>query len=122
SRDAVSIALNLNQAAATLTFRMAKKAARAGIQRSDEDKFRGKRHGSGGTRDGDFAVFQRLPHDLQSRALELREFIEKEHAVVRDTDLSRHGNDTATEQADIGNRVVRSSKGTHGNESVILVK
>lgn len=37
----------------------------------------------------DLAAFQRLAQDLQDLALELRQFVEEQHALVRQGDLAR---------------------------------
>ena len=63
-------------------------------------------------RDGDAAVLHRLAHHLERRALEFREFVEKQHAVVRQTDLPRPWDRAAAEQADVADRVVRRAKWT----------
>jgi hypothetical protein len=43
----------------------------------------------------------RLAHHLQDMVSELRPFIEKEHAVVSQRHLPRHGNVSAADQPDI---------------------
>ena len=49
----------------------------------------GKRQRHGSARDGHGAVFQRLPHHFQHVARELRQLVQKQHAVVGQRDLAR---------------------------------
>ena len=52
---------------------------------------RWKSHAAGRARDGDLAVFERLAHDFQRRAFELRQLVEKKDAVMRETDFAGRG-------------------------------
>lgn len=47
------------------------------------------------------AVLKRLTHDLEGTALELGEFVEKQHAVVCEGDFAGAGDRTAAEQAHV---------------------
>ncbi|MNT50589.1 hypothetical protein D3C72_1875150 [compost metagenome] len=64
-------------------------AARAGVHRRDELEAGGEVGVAGGAGDGDAAGFQRLAQDFQHSAVELRQFVEEQHAVVRQRDLAR---------------------------------
>ncbi len=57
------------------------------------------------------AVLQRLAQNLQRAAFELGQLVEEEHAVVREGDFAGAGNRAATEQADVGDGVVRRAHG-----------
>ena len=48
-----------------------------------------KRHAACRARNRDFSVLDRLTHHLESRSFELRKFIEKENAVVREAYFAR---------------------------------
>ena len=54
-----------------------------------------------------FQVFQRLAQHFQHVSRELDEFVEKQHAPVRQRDFSRSGVRAAARQARLGGRVVR---------------
>ena len=91
-------------------------SAGAGIHRRRQHEARGKRQRHGGARDGDSAVFQRLAHDFQHVAGELRQFIEKEHAVVGERDFAGPRNHAAADQPGVGDRVVRRAKGAYADQ------
>lgn len=55
----------------------------------------------------DLAAFQRLAQDLQDLALELRQFVEEQHALVRQGDLARLRAAAAADQGRRGGGVVR---------------
>ena len=61
---------------------MAKEAARAGVHGGDQHKAGGEGQRAGGARNGDKAVFKRLAQDFQRAPRKLREFIQKQNAVV----------------------------------------
>jgi hypothetical protein len=46
-------------------------------------------------------ILERLPQDLQDMAPELRQFIQKEHVMVRQRHVPRHRHRPAADQADI---------------------
>ena len=55
-------------------------------------------------------VLQRLAHRLQNAALELRQFVQKQNAVVRQRNFSRRRIDVAAEQSRVARRVMRRAK------------
>jgi hypothetical protein len=61
-------------------------------------------------RDSDGVVFKRLAHDFEYVARKLRELVEEEKTVVRQGDFSGARNDTATDKAGVGDRVVRRAE------------
>ena len=56
------------------------------------------------------AVLQRLPQHLQHIARELRQLIQKQHAVVRQLHLTRPWHRAPADQPRIGDRVMRRAK------------
>jgi len=64
-------------------------AARARIQGRDEHDLGRKRERGLRAADGDHTVLQRLAQHLQRVAVELRQLVEKEDAVMRQADLAR---------------------------------
>ena len=55
-------------------------------------------------------LLERLPQDLQDMAAELGQFIQEEHAVVRQRDLARHRHVAATDQPHIRDGVKKKKK------------
>ena len=86
--------------------RIAEITAGTGVHGRDEHETTRQRNLASAARDGHLAVFQRLAHDLEGGALELRQLVEKQHAMVGQGDLAGTGNGAAAEQADVGNRVM----------------
>ena len=105
------VTLDLRGRAAAFVFRIAEIAARAGVHRGHQHEAAGQGNLAGAARDGDLAVLQWLAHHLEGRAFELRQLVEKEHAVVRERDFAGAGDRAAAEQRDIRNRVVRAAEG-----------
>jgi hypothetical protein len=62
------------------------------------------------------ALFQGLPSHVQDVSAALRELIEKEHAVVRQGDLTRHREVPPADQPDIQDRVTRGAEGASGDD------
>ena len=52
-----------------------------------------------GASDRHFAAFQRLAQRVQNAWIELREFVEKQHAVMRERDFTRLGAQAAAAPA-----------------------
>ena len=92
-------------------------AARAGIHGRGQHEARGKSQRHGGAGDADRAILQRLAHDFEHVAGEFREFVQKEHAVVRERDFAGPRNHAAADQPGIGNGVVRRAKGTDADQA-----
>ena len=69
-----------------------------------------------GPGNGDLAVFQGLPQNLQDIALEFRQFIKEKYAVVGERDLAWPGNLPASDETGIGNGMVRGAEGPGGNQ------
>ena len=84
--------------------------ARARVHGRDEHERARQRDPAGAAGDADLAVFQRLAEHLQGGALELRQFVEKEHAVVRERDFTGARDRAAAEQRDVRDRVMRRAK------------
>jgi hypothetical protein len=64
-------------------------AARAGIHRANKHHSCGKGHAAAHARDMYDARFERLSQRFKHAPAELRQFIEKQDARMRETDLSR---------------------------------
>src|SRR5439155_8510207 len=92
-------------------------SAGAGIHGGGQHKARGESKRQAGAGDSHVAVLQRLSQDLEYVALELRQLVEEEHAVIRQTDFSGARHDTAANQARIGNRVVRRTERTGAHQA-----
>lgn len=69
-----------------------------------------------GSADGDLPVFEWLSQHLQGVFVELRELIAEEHAVVCQTDLSRHGVVATADQCHLRDGVVRCAERPLGDE------
>ena len=62
-------------------------------------------------RDRDRAVFQRLAQHFERAAVELGQFVEKQHAVVRQADFAGRGDRAAADQPGVADRVMRRRNG-----------
>src|SRR6266545_3876336 len=82
------VTLDLRWSALARPLPIAEVAARTRIHRGDENEAGGEGAARQGARDGDLALFQRLPHHLQALAIELRQFVEEKDAVVSQADLA----------------------------------
>ena len=84
--DFGALALNLQRRAGAFFLWISQEAAHAGIHRGDEHKICrvvDRAHGAG---DRDVAVFQRLAHNFEHVAPELRQLVEKEDPVAEKID------------------------------------
>ena len=69
------------------------------------------------TRDGDHAFFERLAQHFEHVARELREFVEKKHAVMRETDFTgTRVADTTADQRRVGDRMMRRTERPRGDD------
>ena len=93
--NALPITLHLHRAATAFAFQIAEVATRAGVHRRHEHELGRKSDRAGRARDGDATIFERLAQHFERRAFELRQFIEKEDAVVRDAHFAGRGNGRA---------------------------
>ena len=66
--------------------------------------------------------FERLTQHLQHRPLELRQLVQKQHAVVRERDLARPRVGAAADEAGVGDRVVRRAERPPRHESAPRVQ
>lgn len=71
-------------------------------------------------RDGDFAGFQRLAQRIEDGALELRKFVEEQHAKVGHRDLSGPDFQPAAGQRGDGGGVVRGAIGAGAGNAAVL--
>jgi hypothetical protein len=84
--DPGAITLNLQRRADAFFLRIGKKAARARIHCGDEHDAGGVVDRAERTGDGDVAVFQRLPHDLEDVAPEFRQLVEEKNPIIATID------------------------------------
>ena len=80
------------------------------IHRRDQHELRRKSHRPGRARNRHIPFLQRLPHRFQNAAFELRQFIEKQHAVVRQRNFTRRRIHIPAQQSRIARRVMRRAK------------
>ena len=107
--DAVQQWLGDAAAVFALLFRGAVVAPGAGIHGGDELETGGEFGLVSGPGDGDMAVFQGLAQDFQHFAVKLGQFVQKQHAVVRQGNLSGPGRGAAADQGHAGGGVVRTA-------------
>src|SRR5204863_10015716 len=58
----------------------------------------------------DAALLERLAQHLKDAPVELRHLVEEQHTVMRETDLAGPRILPATDECDVGNRVMRRAK------------
>jgi len=100
--DARAIAAHLVGRAATAAVGIAEISARTGVHGRDQLKARRKIRLARGARNGDRARFQRFAQHLEHAPVELRQLIQKQHAVVRERNLARHRIAAAAHQCHAG--------------------
>ena len=93
-------------------------AAAAGVHGAHQHEAAGQRQGAGGAGDGHKAVLQRLAQRLQRRLAELRQLVQKQHAVVGQGYLSRPGYPPAAGERHGGRRVVGAAEGARIHQRV----
>ena len=89
--DAGAIALDLQRRADAFFLRIGEKAAGTRIHGGDQHDAGGIIDRAEGAGDGDVAVFQRLPHDLEDVAPEFRQLVEEQDTVVGEGDFAGFG-------------------------------
>src|SRR5690606_8241456 len=112
TRDLPHIFFHLRRRAMTRTPRVAAIPARAGVQGGNEHEIRGERGAGESAGDRHRAVFEGLAHDFERAAIELRQFIEKQHAVVRHADFAGGRYAAAADQSRVADRMMRRTVGT----------
>ena len=90
----------------------------SGIHGGYQHELRRKCHGAGRAGNGDDPFFQRLAHGFEHTALEFRQLVQEQHAVVRQGDFAGRGIDIAAEQAGVACGVMRRSEGPACNQSL----
>jgi len=71
---------------------------------------RGERHVAVGARDLDLAGLERLPQRIQHRPLEFGQFVEEQHAQMREADLARPHLEPAPDQSRHRRRMMRAAE------------
>ena len=85
-------------------------AARAGVHRRHKHESSGIGGGCRGTADGDHTILQRLPQRLQHIALKFRQFVQKQHAKMREACFTRHCVRAASNERRRGCTMVRRTE------------
>ena len=83
------ITLHHTRSTCAFLFRMIKIAARTGVHGGHQHKARWILNTEFTARNSYVAIFQRLTHNFQHRALEFRQFIQKQNTVVRQRNFTR---------------------------------
>src|SRR5439155_19402954 len=109
--DAADVALNLQWSTATLARGIVPETAGTGIHRSGEHERSRKRQRHRCATDRDFLIFKRLSQDFQDAAIEFRQLVEKQYALMRQRNLAGPGHCTATNQTGVADGVMRRAKG-----------
>jgi hypothetical protein len=95
-------------------------AAAARIHRRDQHETRGIGHAVICPGDRDLAVFQRLPERIQNPRIELRQFVKKQHAIMRQRDFARFGACAAARQCGhAGGMMRRAKRPARGERSAV---
>src|SRR5437879_6754380 len=89
---------------------MAEISAGAGVHRTDQLESRRILGLARGARNGDAAGFERLAQGFEYLAVEFRQLVQKQHAVVRQRYFAGARVAASTDQRDAGSRVVRSAE------------
>src|SRR2546427_9652092 len=118
----LKIALSLAGPERDFAFKIPKVPAGAGIHRGDQHELGGKSHPPRRSRNGDLPVFDWLAHHFEGRSFKLRQFIEKEDAVVRKTDFARIWKCAAAEQTNVADGMMRRAKRPLGNEGAVAAE
>src|SRR5438477_12002965 len=114
--DPAAIPQYLVRRAATTPRVMPQISALARIHRGDELEARREIRLVRRTRDRDAARFERLAQHLEHRAVELRQLVEEEDAMVRERDLPRPRRRAAADERHGGGRVMRRAERTQPEE------
>jgi hypothetical protein len=109
-----AITLNLKRRAGAFSFDIAQESARARIHGGHQHEIRRVAHRGRGSGNNHLSLFHGLTQNLQDIPSELRQFVQEKHAVMRQTDLSRFGVLTATDEPGIADGMVGRLKGPDG--------
>ena len=113
SAELALVARHLVGRAAAGTCAGAEKAAGAGIHRGDQLEARGKLGPPRGARDGDGSGLERLAQCLQRGAWKFGQFVEEQHAVVRQRNLAGSRRRATADQCHRARTVVRLARRAH---------
>ncbi len=110
----------MRRRAVAFARRIAEISAGAGIHGRGEHEARGESHGDGRAGNSDRAVFERLAHDFEDIALELRQLVEEQHAIVAERDFAGAGDGAAADEASVADGVVRRAVGTRSDQALAI--
>src|SRR6185437_12735983 len=96
--------------------------AGAGVHGRGQHEARGEAERHCGARNGDLTVLKRLAENLEDVARELGKLVQEEEAVVREADLAGTRDHAATDEAGVGDGVVRCAEGTLRDQTFVLVE
>ncbi len=117
ARQPAAVALDFTGRAAARADGVAQVAAGAGVHRRHQHEAGGENSRARRARDRDPAFLQRLPQHLEDPAIELRHFVEEQHAVVRERNLAGAREAAAADQRDVRNRVMRRPERPVGQQA-----
>ena len=110
ARQSIAMPLELRGAAPTWFVVTAGVAARTGIARGNEHEARGKSHRLRSANDGDVSVLEWLTQRFQCRSREQRQFVQEQHAAMRETHFTGTWPAASTNQTSGGYRMMRRAK------------
>ncbi len=120
-REAVAVARDPLRRARALRTGIAARTARAQVHRSDELEARGEADAARRPSDEDLAVFERLPQRFEGRALELRQLVEQQDAVMREARLTRPQLRSAADDRRRRGAVVRRAERRVADQRVLRI-
>src|SRR5690348_8663738 len=109
-RQACAVAKNVRRGARAALRRVAGAPARTGIHCADEREARRIADAPRRSGDDDVPILERLTHRIERVSWKLEHLVEKQHAQVRETDLTGTWRRAATDQSGRRDRVVRRAK------------
>ena len=121
-RNLPRVAFDLVRRAVAALLLIAKIAARTRIHCHDQNDTRGKRQRRIDTCHSHSAILQRLAQDFQRRLTELRQLVEKQHAVMRERHLARTRDAAAADHRHRRRRMMRTAKGTRLDEAAAVLQ
>ena len=104
--DSTPIALDLSGRAPTFPGGVPQIAAGTGIHGGDQHERAGESDFSCASGDGHIGIFQRLAKDFEGGSFEFGEFIEKEHPVMGQGNLTWSWNGAAPQEPDVADGVM----------------
>ena len=117
--DFFLVAQELYRRAGARLVRVRGKTAGAGILACDQNESSRKRQRALRAGNGNNAIFERLTQAFDDKARKLRKFIQKQNAPMGERYFSRSRNASAANERRAGSGVVRRTKGTRTNKTIL---